>query len=87
MTNDWTTTYCIHEEGFPKVLYATTVRLGIPGRPEYVGREYVEQGTKYCKFSRCFGIHIVRMTDHMQAFVQMNYENILNFKICSIVKL
>jgi hypothetical protein len=49
MTNDWTTTYCIHEEGFPKVLYATTVWLGIPGRPEYVGQEYMEQGTEYCE--------------------------------------
>jgi hypothetical protein len=44
MVNDWTTTYCTQEEGFPKVLYATTVRLGIPDRPEYV-----EEGTEYCE--------------------------------------
>jgi hypothetical protein len=29
MVNDWTTTYYTQEEGFPKVLYATTVQLGI----------------------------------------------------------
>jgi hypothetical protein len=49
MANDWTTTYCTQEEGFPKVLYVTTVRLGISDRPEYVGHEYVEEGTEYCE--------------------------------------
>jgi hypothetical protein len=49
MVNDWTTTYYTQEEGFPKVLYATIVRLGIPDHPEYVGREYMEEGTKYCE--------------------------------------
>jgi hypothetical protein len=49
MTNDWTITYCTQEEGFPKVLYAATVRLGILDRPEYVGREYVEEGSEYCE--------------------------------------
>jgi hypothetical protein len=49
MVNDWTTTYYTQEEGFPKVLYVTTVRLGIPDHPEYVGREYVEEGTEYCE--------------------------------------
>jgi hypothetical protein len=49
MMNDWTTTYCTQEEGFPKVLYAATVRLGIPDRLEYIGREYVEEGTEYCE--------------------------------------
>jgi hypothetical protein len=33
----------------PKVLYAATVRLGILDRPEYVGCEYVEEGTEYCE--------------------------------------
>jgi hypothetical protein len=47
MAYDWTTTYCIQEEGFPKVLYAATVQLGIPDRSEYIGREYVEHGTEY----------------------------------------
>jgi hypothetical protein len=49
MASDWTTTYCIQEEGFPQVLYATTVRLGISDCPEYVCREYVEDGTEYCE--------------------------------------
>jgi hypothetical protein len=55
MANDWTTTYCTQEEGFPKVLYATTVRLGIPDRPEYVGWEYVEEGIEYCEVTLHIG--------------------------------
>ena len=54
MADDWTTTYCINEDGFPKVLYAATVRLGIPERPEYVGREFMEHGTESCEVT----IHI-----------------------------
>ncbi|XP_039778425.1 uncharacterized protein LOC120645740, partial [Panicum virgatum] len=49
MADDWTTTYCINEDGFPKVLYAATVRLGIPERPEYIGREFMEHGTESCE--------------------------------------
>jgi hypothetical protein len=49
MANDWITTYCINEDGFPKVLYAVTVQLGIPERPEYVGREFTEHGTESCE--------------------------------------
>jgi hypothetical protein len=49
MTSDWTTTRCIQEEGFPQVLYAATARLDILDCPEYVGREYVEDGTEYCE--------------------------------------
>jgi hypothetical protein len=44
MVNNWTTTYCTQEEGFPNVW------LGIPNRLEYVGSEYVEEGAKYCEF-------------------------------------
>ena len=54
MADDWTTTYCINEDGFPRVLYAATVRLGIPERPEYVGREFMEHGTESCEVT----IHI-----------------------------
>ena len=54
MADDWTTTYCINEDGFPRVLYAATVRLGIPERPYYVGREFVEHGTESCEVT----IHI-----------------------------
>jgi hypothetical protein len=73
MAGDWVTTYCLEEDGFPKVLYATTVRLCIMDRPEYVGREYMERGTEACQVS----VHIdasgkfpevrpwsVTMTDH-----------------------
>jgi hypothetical protein len=49
MTNDWTPTYCTQEEGFPKILYVATVRLGISDHPEYVGHEYVDEGTEYCE--------------------------------------
>jgi hypothetical protein len=49
MANDCTTTYCTQEEGFPKVLYDATLRLGILNLLEYVGREYVEEGTEYCE--------------------------------------
>ena len=49
MADDWTTTYCINEDGFPKVLYAATVRLGIPECLEYVGREFMEHGTESCE--------------------------------------
>ena len=52
MADDWTTTYCINEDGFPKVLYAAIMRLGIPERPEYVGREFMEHDTKSCKIFR-----------------------------------
>jgi hypothetical protein len=55
MANDWTTTYCTQEEGFSKVLYATTVRLGILDRSEYVGREYVQEGTEYCEVTMLIG--------------------------------
>jgi hypothetical protein len=45
MADDWTPTYCINdcinEDGFPRVLYAAMVRLGIPERPEYMGRKFM----------------------------------------------
>jgi hypothetical protein len=34
-----------------------------------------------------FGVYIVGTMDRMQAFVQINCESVLNFKICSIMKL
>jgi hypothetical protein len=47
MANDWITTRCTQEEGFPKVLYAATARLSILDHPEYMGHEFVEDGTEY----------------------------------------
>lgn len=49
MANDWITTYCVNKDRFPMVLYATTVRLGFPERPEYVSREFTEHGTENCE--------------------------------------
>lgn len=49
MADDRITTFCINEDGFPKVLYTATTRLGIPDRPEYVGHEFVEHGTESCE--------------------------------------
>jgi hypothetical protein len=49
MSSEWTTTHCLEEDGFPKVLLAAAARLGIPAHPEYMGREYMERGTKFCE--------------------------------------
>jgi hypothetical protein len=42
------TIFCQNEDGFPKLLRACTVRLGIRSQPEYDGHEYVEHGTEKC---------------------------------------
>jgi hypothetical protein len=42
------TSFCQNEDGFPKLLRACTVRLGIRSQPEYDGREFIEHGTKKC---------------------------------------
>jgi hypothetical protein len=42
------TSFCQNEDGFPKLLKACTVRLGIRSQPEYDGREFVEHGTEKC---------------------------------------
>ena len=42
------TSFCQNEDGFPKLLRACTVRLGIRSQSEYDGREFVEHGTKKC---------------------------------------
>jgi hypothetical protein len=42
------TNFCQNEDGFPKLLRACTVRLGIRSQPEYDGREFVEHGTEKC---------------------------------------
>src|SRR5579859_5705827 len=44
----YNTSYCLNEDGFPKLLRACTARLGIQSRPEYDGREFVEHGTEKC---------------------------------------
>jgi hypothetical protein len=42
------TSFCQNEDGFPKLLRACIIRLGIRSQPEYDGREFVEHGTKKC---------------------------------------
>jgi hypothetical protein len=34
---------------FSQCALSATVQLGILDRPEYVGREYVEEGMEYCE--------------------------------------
>jgi hypothetical protein len=42
------TSFCQNEDGFPKLLRACTVCLGIRSQPEYDGHEFVEHGTEKC---------------------------------------
>ncbi|PWZ54943.1 hypothetical protein Zm00014a_001088 [Zea mays] len=42
------TSLCQNEDGFPKLLRACTVRLGIRSQLEYDGHEFVEHGTEKC---------------------------------------
>jgi hypothetical protein len=42
------TSFCQNEDGFPKLLRACTVRLGIRSQPEYDGREFIEHDTEKC---------------------------------------
>jgi hypothetical protein len=42
------TSFCQNEDGFPKLLKACIVRLGIRSQPEYDGCEFVEHGTEKC---------------------------------------
>jgi hypothetical protein len=42
------TSFCQNKDGFPKLLRACKVRLGIGSQPEYDGREFVEHGTEKC---------------------------------------
>jgi hypothetical protein len=42
------TSFCQNEYGFPKLLRACTVRLGIRSQPEYDGHEFIEHGIEKC---------------------------------------
>jgi hypothetical protein len=42
------TSFCQNEDGFPKLLRACTVCLGIRSQPEYDGHEFVEHGIEKC---------------------------------------
>jgi hypothetical protein len=42
------TSFCQNEDGFPKLLRACTVRLGIWSQLEYDGREFIDYGIEKC---------------------------------------
>jgi hypothetical protein len=89
MDNDWITTYCVNEDGLPKVLYAATIRLGIPERPEYVSREFTEHGTESCEVTVHIGVsdkylemqpwNITTTRSRMQDFVQLAARKALKY--------
>jgi hypothetical protein len=56
------TSLCQNEDGFPKLLRACTVCLGIRSQPEYDGREFVEHGTKKCVMT----VYIGSSPHHME---------------------
>jgi hypothetical protein len=56
------TSFCQNEDGFPKLLKACTVRLGIRSQPEYDGREFVEHGTEKCVVT----VHIGSSLHHVE---------------------
>jgi hypothetical protein len=49
------TSFCQNEDGFPKLLRACTVRLGIRSPPEYNGREFIEHGIEKCVVNAYIG--------------------------------
>jgi hypothetical protein len=56
----WISSYCIHTQGFPQLLYTTMQSLGIRERPEYGGREYEELGTERCEVT----VYIAKSEDY-----------------------
>jgi hypothetical protein len=49
------TNFCQNEDGFPKLLRACTVCLGIKSKQEYDGREFIKHGTEKCVMTVCIG--------------------------------
>src|SRR6266511_6013425 len=43
---DWTTSYCLEEEGFLEILWETLMRFGYTHCPKYRSREYYGTGTQ-----------------------------------------
>jgi hypothetical protein len=50
MEGSWVirTSYCSEEEGFPHLLRSCALRMGIRKKPEYVWKEYRENGMEKC---------------------------------------
>jgi outer membrane murein-binding lipoprotein Lpp len=57
MENSWVirTSYCSDEEGFPHLLRSCGLRMGIRKKPEYVWKEYHENGMQKCSMAVYLG--------------------------------
>jgi hypothetical protein len=57
MENPWVirTSYCSEEEGFPHLLRSCALRMGIRKKPEYVWKEYRENGIEKCSMAVYLG--------------------------------
>jgi hypothetical protein len=57
MEGSWVirTSYCSEEEGFPHLLWSCTLRMGIRKKPEYVWKEYHENGVEKCSMAVYLG--------------------------------
>jgi hypothetical protein len=49
------TSYCSEVEGFPHLLRSCTLRMGIRKKPEYVWKEYLENGMEKCSMAVYLG--------------------------------
>jgi hypothetical protein len=49
------TSYCSEVEGFPHLLWSYALRMGIRMKPEYVWKEYRENGTEKCSMAVYLG--------------------------------
>jgi hypothetical protein len=49
------TSYCSEVEGFPHLLRSCVLRMGIRKKPEYVWKEYHENGTEKCSMAVYLG--------------------------------
>jgi hypothetical protein len=49
------TSYCSEVEGFPHLLRSCALRMGIRKKPEYVWKEYLENGMEECSMAVYLG--------------------------------
>jgi outer membrane murein-binding lipoprotein Lpp len=49
------TSYCLEVEGFPHLLRSCALRMGIRKKPEYVWKEYLENGMEKCSMAVYLG--------------------------------
>jgi hypothetical protein len=57
MEGSWVirTSYCLEEEGFPHLLRSYALHMGIRKKPEYVWKEYRENGVEKCSMAVYLG--------------------------------